>query len=1059
MAKKRIYTIATSHLDTVWSWDLEESIDKYIYDTLVDNFRMFEKYPNYTFSFEGSYRYELMEEYYPELFKKMTEYVNEGRWNVCGSAFENGDVNVPSPEALFRNILIGNSYFRNKFGKTSCDIYLPDCFGFGWALPSVMHHANLKGFTTQKLSWGGAFGTPFDIGRWRGVDGKEVYSTLKLGSYAKSLDKLRDWDFIEKKFKENEAYDLPWTTVFHGTGDRGGSPKEKSIAFVDKEVNKNSTSNIEVIASPADQVYRDIENELTDEQKNKLPVWENELVMSEHAIGGYTSRVMSKRWNRRAEELADMAERSSVIADYFGTADYNRESLTRSWKRVIAHHFHDDMPGTSCQRVYKRSWNDLYVSMNQFESELEASASATAKLLKTDSCKGTPVTVFNPLEIQRKGVVTAILDNVSSKYVKVFDGEAEVASQCKKTADGKTEVIFVADVKSLGTKVYDVRESNVPCEVTSEISVTNNTLENEKYTVTLNSNGDVCSIIDKTQNKRELLKAPVVTGLFNYTGSEEWPAWEMNYKEAAKAPDRIPSLVESEIIENGPARVAIKVTQKDDRSEFNTIIALSCGGEAVEFYSEIEWQSLRTMAKNCFSFTADNEKATYDLGLGAIERGNMTEKLYEVPAQKWADITDASGDFGVSVISECKYGWDKFDNNTLRLTVVHTPMHNYRIDSMQSMMDLGLNRHSFAIYSHNGKLDKETQLQARLFVQPMAAFVCEKHDGVLGNEYSFGSISDNSVIIRAIKKAEESDEIIVRLGEGTKKNIDNFTLTLGNGIESAREVYASEEYLGEATAQNGKLVTSFKPYEIKSFALKLKDFEATTEKAISTPVELPFNKNIVTKQGELGSFTYTLPYEITPDKFTFAGVDYVINKDSKSNALVAQGQKIAIPENAKKLSILCASLDGDKNVKFNVDGKEIEKTVHDIFEKPAKWDMYDFKEVAKIKDCKVALEITHCHKDWEDVTAKIMYFFEVSFDLNGEKEILLPKDKNIVIISATALNEATAKSVSPLCEKVPERKFTFKMTKQEKRWYKERRKKKNLHDKKFYNRKNWGKDY
>ncbi|MBQ6838529.1 MAG: hypothetical protein IJO44_06780, partial [Clostridia bacterium] len=133
--------------------------------------------------------------------------------------------------------------------------------------------------------------------------------------------------------------------------------------------------------------------------------------------------------------------------------------------------------------------------------------------------------------------------------------------------------------------------------------------------------------------------------------------------------------------------------------------------------------------------------------------------------------------------------------------------------------------------------------------------------------------------------------------------------------------------------------------------------------------------------------------------------------------------------------------------------------VHDIFERPAKWDMYDFKEVAKIKDCKVALEITHCHKDWEDVTAKIMYFFEVSFDLNGEKEIVLSKDKSIVIISASTLNEAAAKSVSPLCEKVPERKFTFKMTRQEKLWYKERRKKKNLHDKKFYERKNWGKNY
>ena len=148
--QKKIYTVATAHLDTIWSWDFETTVSRYIYNTLVDNFALFQKYPTYHFNFEGSYRYELMEEYYPELYAKMRDYIAQGRWSVCGSAFENGDVNVPSPEALFRNILYGNRYFEEKFGKRSVDIYLPDCFGFGWALPSIIAHANLMGFTTQK---------------------------------------------------------------------------------------------------------------------------------------------------------------------------------------------------------------------------------------------------------------------------------------------------------------------------------------------------------------------------------------------------------------------------------------------------------------------------------------------------------------------------------------------------------------------------------------------------------------------------------------------------------------------------------------------------------------------------------------------------------------------------------------------------------------------------------------------------------------------------------------------------------------------------------------------
>lgn len=139
--KPVIYTVATAHLDTIWNWDFEQTVREYIPATLDKNFRLFQKYPEYVFSFEGSYRYELMQEYYPEKFKTLCDYIRDGRWFVTGSAFENGDVNVPSPEALFRNILYGNHYFRDTFGKTSVDIYLPDCFGFGYALPAIIHHA------------------------------------------------------------------------------------------------------------------------------------------------------------------------------------------------------------------------------------------------------------------------------------------------------------------------------------------------------------------------------------------------------------------------------------------------------------------------------------------------------------------------------------------------------------------------------------------------------------------------------------------------------------------------------------------------------------------------------------------------------------------------------------------------------------------------------------------------------------------------------------------------------------------------------------------------------
>lgn len=135
----------------------------------------------------------------------------------------------------------------------------------------------------------------------------------------------------------------------------------------------------------------------------------------------------------------------------------------------------------------------------------------------------------------------------------------------------------------------------------------------------------------------------------------------------------------------------------------------------------------------------------------------------------------------------------------------------------------------------------------------------QKHNGALGTNYSFGGVSSNDVIVRAIKKAENSDEIIIRLNEGANKTINKFSLTLGNGIEDAKEVFASEEYKGKAEIKDGKLITSFKPYEIKSFALKLKSGEKVkAEKAV--PIELPLDK--ILSQNKANAATMTTLFRL-----------------------------------------------------------------------------------------------------------------------------------------------------------------------------------------------------
>ena len=310
MEKKRAYVVSTAHLDTVWRWQLSKTIEEFLPNTVEENLKLIKKYPSYRFNFEGAFRYELIEEYYPELFEKIKEAVADGRWCPAGSEYENGDVNIPSPEAIFRNILLGNQYFEKNFGVKTKDIFLPDCFGFGWALPSVMSHAGLSGFSTQKLSWGSAYSIPFDLGIWQGPDKSTVFACLDARSYRYKFsgDIRADISVIDKISKNAFEAGLPQTMHLYGTGDQGGSPTEERVAAVEESVSKSASSDFEIISASSDEIFKDMEK-LPSESTAALPVWETELPMTSHGAGAYTSRAISKRLNAQNENLADITEK------------------------------------------------------------------------------------------------------------------------------------------------------------------------------------------------------------------------------------------------------------------------------------------------------------------------------------------------------------------------------------------------------------------------------------------------------------------------------------------------------------------------------------------------------------------------------------------------------------------------------------------------------------------------------------------------------------------------------------------------------------------------------
>lgn len=1044
--KPRIYTVATAHLDTSWNWDFETTLREYIPATMRDNFALFEKYPDYRFSFEGSYRYELMEEYYPEEFEKLKEYVAQGRWNVTGSAYENGDVNVPSPEALFRNILYGNSYFDKTFGKRSTDVFLPDCFGFGWALPSIARHANLSGFTTQKLTWSSAFGVPFDLGRWYGVDGRWIYASLDARSYVAALDRVRKNRAVSQKLKANtKKYNLPFTYLFHGVGDRGGAPEEASVAAVCRELAENEAKDSQVLSAAADQVFRDMETDLTPEQKASLPFWNTELVSTDHGVGCYTSRAIGKRWNRRGEQLADAAERSAAAALWLGAADYPQAKIDTAWKRIIAHQFHDDLTGTSLMRCYQRNWNDYILSLNELSEEYRASAGAVSSLMDTAFAKGTALLVNNPLQgsENRIGPVTAFVPaGESCRFIRVFDLNGdEVPAQVLSRSGELLKIVFIASVPSMGYAVYDAREAEEPCAIHTRLRAQEKLLENERYRLTLDHNGDISSIYDKKVDM-DLLSGPIRMGVHHYLGSTQWPAWELDFVEVMTKPISYARSPKFTIAEDGPARVAIETLRVCGPSTFRQVISLSAGGDTVEVYNEIEWRGMRRLLKTQFPLAVSNPRASYDLGLGVIERGNNTPKLYEAPAQMWADITQKDGGCGVSILSDSKYGWDKPLDNCLRLTGLHTPQSAYRDESGQNTMDLGLNRYSFGIFGHTGGYENGTQMAAARFNQPMNAFLVEKHRGKLGREFSFGRISEESVLIRAIKKAQDSDEIVVRFNEGAGKGRQKIRFELGAGIASAREVYASEEPRegGEFLLADGALQFDLKAFEPRSFALRLAPAPVHGTVKQSMPVALPYNTDIVSANRNradcAGACPAALPAERFPAEIQCGGVRFVTGpgEDLANNAVVCGGQKLSLPKGATQLSLLMASLNGDRRTALTIGKTGFLFTVHDLFEPVGKWDLYGMQETGQIKQAVLAWNATHMHRDGADSYGEQAYFFKYTFEIPaGAETFTLPLDQSLLLLAASGTALPPCRTATLLYDTLKKREFDFWMTEKDRK--------------------------
>jgi alpha-mannosidase len=827
----RIHAVGNSHIDMAWLWPWTETVEV-VRNTFQSVLDLMREYPDFTFTMSSARTYEWIEEKYPDMFKQIEERVREGRWEVIGGMWIEPDLNMPDGESLTRQILVGKRYFQSRFGVDVKIGWNPDSFGYNWQLPQIYKKSGMGYFVTQKLLWAHEFTTfPYKLFWWQAPDGSRLLTYFPR-DYAGGIDgpsMANDLSVWGPSIYGPKLSDTPEIMHLYGVGDHGGGPTRQML------------DNAEVLMSPktvyprfelgtATGFFDDLEKKLP---SMNVPTWNGELYFQYHR-GVFTTQAETKRRIRRSEETMLNAEKFASLALLDGRS-YPLEEMNRAWKRLLFDDFHDIMPGSGIGVNYldaRRNLDDVRRAGNEV---IQNSLKELAAHINTQGV-GVPLLVINSLSWPRREVVELEAQLPSpAKNISVTDTSGKEAESQLVSIDPQTHrarFLLLASTPSLGYKIYFVRGVANAAPVISKLKATANTLENEFVRVKIDpQTGCMTSLFDKRNNQEALAPSETDTGgptnkicgnlLQTFVDKpKQWDAWNID-EDFEKQHWDLDQADEVKLLENGPLRAVIRIKKHFQKSTFTQDVTLYPSTPRVDVNMQVDWNEKHILLKVAFPVSAHSQNATFEIPYGSVvrptTRNTAAEKAqFEVPAIRWADISDDK--HGFSLLNNCKYGYDA-KGNVLRLSLLRSP------EWPDPHADEGHHEFTYSLYPHAGTWREAlTVRQGYDLNYNLLATQTEKHQGALPAEHVFVEVKPENVVLTAVKKAEDDDDLILRLYEWAGKDTD-IKIQLPPGAQSAQDADLMERPIAELSVQAGVVTVHTKPYEIKTvkvrFALPL----------------------------------------------------------------------------------------------------------------------------------------------------------------------------------------------------------------------------------------------
>lgn len=809
-----IQCIGHTHIDVAWLWRLKHTREKAArsFSTVL---RLMEKYPEYIFMQSQPQLYEYIKSDYPEIYQQLKQRIKEGRWEAEGAMWLESDCNIPSGESLVRQILLGTQFFRDEFGIECTYLWLPDVFGYSWALPQILKKSGIHTFMTTKISWNQYNRMPHDTFTWRGMDGSEVLTHFITTPPPNGAERIYSYNGVIKPHAVKGIWDNYQDKeinqnllLAYGYGDGGGGVNRDMLEMRRRLNQMPGLPN--VVTSRADDYFLQLRKKV-ENTDHYVHTWDGELYLEFHR-GTYTSQSYVKKMNRKLELRYRECEWLNVLRDVLssGSGHYPKQKFIDGWKIILRNQFHDIIPGSSIREVYEDTRLE-YEEAEQIAEQtwIDAVSDIISPSVEHD------FTVFNAASWERSELVAIPL----KPGMETGNWSDTRGNRLKAQKSGDNWIVQTGLLPSMGLDQLTFTSNKTVKEETALFEIREREMISPYYEMKWNEQGQLTRIYDRQMDREVLSEGDCGNVLQVFEDKPlQFDAWDIDvfYQEKMQ---EVVDLQSVEVKEIGQLRAVVRFVWQYMDSKIEQDMVLYVNSRRIDFQTKVDWHEQKQLLKAAFPVDIRATEATYDIQFGNVKRPthwNTSWDLarFESVGHQWADLSEQS--YGVSLLNDCKYGYDIKDH-VMRLSLIKSGTYP------DPHADQGEHWFTYALFPHEGGWVQGNTVQEAWSLNH--ALSCEEgrpgqaRSGENRASLSLFHLSVEHIMIDAVKKAENCEQVVVRVHEfcGARGTVE---LTSDLKICSWQECDLMERPFGNP-CENSTIRFSIRPYEIKTFIVDM----------------------------------------------------------------------------------------------------------------------------------------------------------------------------------------------------------------------------------------------